>query len=63
MYNSNTDSLGLILDVEVFFFSGSLFRSTVEGTSRYHLRVLYSPSSNIADMSGGGNFQYTVLIT
>ena len=29
MYNSNTDSLGLILDVEVFFFSGSLFRSTV----------------------------------
>ena len=29
MYNSNTDSLGLIMDVEDFFFSGSLFRSTV----------------------------------
>ena len=29
MYNSNTESLGLILGVEVFFFSGSLFRSTV----------------------------------
>ena len=29
MYNSNTDSLGLILGVEVFFFYWSLFRSTV----------------------------------
>ena len=29
MYNSNPEPLGLILDVEVFFFSGSLFRSTV----------------------------------
>ena len=27
----NTDSLGLILGVEVFFFWGSLFRSTVSG--------------------------------
>ena len=46
MYNSNTDSLGLILDVEVFFFSGSLFRSTVRVSILWILAVIRDTISN-----------------